>query len=98
MRIDKKGLDDAIDLQRVESAHASQTSQARRTAETSASDHVELSSGATLAGAAIKAAETTPEVRADVVARAKALLDAGEIGADPHRLADALIDRALNGE
>jgi flagellar biosynthesis anti-sigma factor FlgM len=99
MRIDKNGLDAAaIDTQRTASVQGSQTSQTRRTPQDSAGDQVELSAGAALAGAANAAAEASPEVRPDVVARAKALLESGELGADPYRLADALIDRTLRKE
>src|SRR5690349_8754004 len=56
-------------------------------------DRVEVSTDAKLASEAIKAAEKAPEVREDVVERMKRALAAGEIGNDPYRLADALLDR-----
>lgn len=61
-------------------------------------DQVQLSSQAQLAGAAAKAAAGEPDVRPDAVERAKALLESGRLGDDPYRLADALIDRTLNGD
>lgn len=64
----------------------------------SASDQVQLSSHAQLAGAAAKAAAGEPDVRPDAVARAKALIESGRLGDDPFKLADALIDRTLSGD
>ncbi len=61
-------------------------------------DQVRVSSGAQLASTAASAAEQTPDVRPEVVERAKAALARGEVGNDPLRLADALIDRALGGD
>ena len=58
-------------------------------------DQVSVSPAAQFASNAIAAAGSAPDVRPDVVERAKALLADGKIGDDPHRLADALIDRAL---
>lgn len=61
----------------------------------SATDQLRLSPGVKLAANAAVAASQSSDVRPDVVARAKALLQSGEVGNDPGRLADALIDRAL---
>lgn len=58
-------------------------------------DRVQVSADARLYGAAMAAAEQTPEIRQDVVERAKAKLAAGEIGNDPVRLADRIIDSLL---
>jgi hypothetical protein len=41
-------------------------------------------------------AKNSPDIRPDVVARAEKLLAAGAVGADSGRLADTLIDAALN--
>ena len=99
MRIDKNGTEvDAVGTVRTDATQGSPTSQARRAEraeQAPASDHVQLSPGAALASQAIKAAEASPDIRPDVVARARALLDAGELGADPLRLADALIDKTI---
>ena len=62
----------------------------------SAADHVSVSADAQLASAAIAAAEKTPDVRPEAVARGRALLESGTLGADTERLADKLIDRALD--
>lgn len=96
MRIDKSRSDvDAIGTVRTEPAATEATSQTRGAAQAPVTDQVDVSSTAALASLAIKAAESAPDIRPDVVARAKALLDSGTVGADPYRLADALIERTL---
>lgn len=45
---------------------------------------------------AVRAVEKTPAVRQDVVERVRAKLAAGEIGNDPARLADRIIDSLLS--
>ena len=59
-------------------------------------DSVTVSSDAQFATSAISASQSTADVRPDVVARAKQLLADGKIGNDPQRLADRLIDHALD--
>jgi flagellar biosynthesis anti-sigma factor FlgM len=66
-----------------------------READSSASvggDHLRLSGDLQLAQAATAAAQQAPEIRPDVVADMRAQLDAGNIGNDAGRLADALLD------
>jgi len=58
-------------------------------------DEVRLSSDGQLLQAAVQAAQQLPDIRADVVERMRAALAKGEIGNDPHALADTLIDRML---
>lgn len=58
-------------------------------------DRVELSADVRVMTAAMKAAEEAPEIREDRVARAKALLDSGELGADLLKLADRIIDHLV---
>jgi flagellar biosynthesis anti-sigma factor FlgM len=60
-----------------------------------AGDEVRLSSDAQLMQAAMTSAQQVPDVRQDVVERMQAALAKGEVGNDPHALADALIDRML---
>jgi len=62
----------------------------------SSADRVQLSPEAELLKAATDAANRTPAVRQDVVDRARALMDRGQIGADPLTLADALISRWMD--
>ncbi len=60
--------------------------------ESRASDSVRLSGDLQLADAAVRAAAVAGDVRPEAVARARALLENGELGADPDRLADRLIE------
>ena len=57
-----------------------------------ATDQVRLSNDVQVVQAATAAAQQAPEIRQDVVDRMRALLDAGQIGNDHERLADAMID------
>jgi len=61
-----------------------------------AGDRVEVSADARLLSSAVSAAEQAPEIRQDVVERMRQKLAAGEIGSDPVRLADRLIDSLLS--
>ena len=77
-----------------ESASAGQRSPRARTAERPPnSDHFTPSSDVRVLQAAIEQAAVGPAVREDVVTRMRGLLDRGEIGQDPMRIADAIIDR-----
>ena len=58
-------------------------------------DRVALSPNVALAHAAVAAAHEVPEIRHEFVERMRSLLEAGELGADPARLADSLIDAML---
>ena len=62
-----------------------------------AGDRVNVSSDARLVTEAVRAANQAPDIRRDAVERAKARLEAGEIGRDPARLADRIIDDLLKG-
>ena len=88
------GVQDAGQTQQVDKA-AQQRAQQNRGAGQSG-DLVEVSADARLLGQAVDAANKAPEIRQDVVERAKAKLAAGEIGNDPGRLADRLIDSLLS--
>lgn len=59
-------------------------------------DHVRVSTTGQLAATAAAAANEAPDVRPEAVARGKALLESGTLGADSTRLADALIDDLLD--
>ncbi|MGD9905854.1 MAG: flagellar biosynthesis anti-sigma factor FlgM [Vicinamibacterales bacterium] len=58
-------------------------------------DRVRVSTTGQLAATAAQAAAEAPEVRADAVARARARLEAGDLG-DPGRIADAIIDATID--
>lgn len=74
---------------------ASRTERSGRPTEARA-DRVELSPDARLMETAVKAVEKSPAVRQDVVERVRAKLAAGEVGNDPVRLADRIIDNLLS--
>lgn len=99
MKIDgNRSFPDADPLRGVESgAKKAERTGARPSA--GATDRVEVSADALRAqdivASALDAAAKSPEVRADVVERAKALRDSGQLGADSGALADALIDDLL---
>lgn len=88
------GVQDAGQTQQVDKAAQQRAQQARGAAD--GGDRVEVSADAVLLGKAVDAASKAPEIRQDVVERAKAKLAAGEIGSDPARLADRLIDSLLS--
>jgi flagellar biosynthesis anti-sigma factor FlgM len=55
-------------------------------------DQVTLSSDAQFLQAAEKAAQDAPNIRPDAVARARALLDQGQVGTDLDALASSILD------
>ena len=59
------------------------------------SDRVELSGDAALMSSALKAANSAPEIRTDLVERMRQKLADGKVGNDAHKLADAIIDDLL---
>ncbi len=87
---------EAIAAQQAHAAEARDGKSAERSQSSASADQVSLSAGVKLANSAAAAAGQTSDVRPEVVARAKALLASGELGNDPARLADALIDHALD--
>jgi flagellar biosynthesis anti-sigma factor FlgM len=58
-------------------------------------DRFEKSPDAQLAEMAVRAATTSPDIRPEVVERAKQKLMSGELGADTERLAERMIDSLL---
>ena len=64
-----------------------------------AGDRVDVSADAKkaqgLVADAVKAANALPDIRAEAVARGRAKLESGELGADAGKLADAIIDDIL---
>jgi flagellar biosynthesis anti-sigma factor FlgM len=80
----------AIERQQSLPDAAAAPAQAPRT--TAADDHVHLSSDLQIVRNATTAVQASPEIRQDVVQRMRARLEAGQVGADPEHLADAMID------
>ena len=60
-----------------------------------AGDRVELSGDASRLSAVVKAANDAPPVRTELVERMRAKMNSGQLGADAHKLADAIIDDFL---
>jgi flagellar biosynthesis anti-sigma factor FlgM len=71
------------------------TQQAKR-ATPASQDRVEVSPDARLLDAAVRAVGQAPDVRQDVVERARQKLAAGEVGRDVNALADKIIDSLLS--
>jgi negative regulator of flagellin synthesis FlgM len=95
MKIDgnRPGLDQAA-LQRLEKAATDSAKQVTSNKVTSG-DTVQVSADATLAHDAMKAANETPDVRADLVEKMRALLASGELGKDAGAIADSMIDSMM---
>jgi flagellar biosynthesis anti-sigma factor FlgM len=81
----------AQQAQQVERARTERQEKAR----SSDGDRLEVSGDARLMGAALQEASRTPAIRQDVVERARQKLAAGQVGNDPERLADRMIDSLL---
>ena len=74
---------------------AGRLQQQRRDGPARAGDGVQLSD-ACLATFAVQAAENAPDIRPDVVERARRKLESGELGKDLFHLADKMIDSLLS--
>lgn len=60
-----------------------------------ATDRIEVSSNARFLNSAVQAANDAPEIRPELVERAKKLIETGELGANVERLADRMIDHMM---
>jgi len=61
-------------------------------------DTASVSDAVQFASQAISASQAAPDVRPDVVERARQLLADGKVGNDPQRLADKIIDHLLRDD
>lgn len=98
MKIDQnRGGLDHVGGAKAEAVRDERTAAAEKAAhgEQPGADRVQVSTAGQLAATAAQAAAEASEVRADAVARARARLASGELG-DPGRIADALIDTAID--
>lgn len=85
---------ESIAAQRLDKALAD-ARQASQTSKPATQDRVELSPDAALASTAVATvAEATPQIRTELVARMRALLEAGSLG-DPGSIADAMLNRMM---
>ena len=85
--------DEAQQAQQTERTQAGRSEKGRRAS--SGTDRVEVSSDAQLMSSALQQANKAPAIRQDVVERARQKLAAGEVGNDPLRLADRMIDSMI---
>ena len=86
--------DEAQSAQQAERARSGRSEKGR--AVEAGADRVEVSSDARLMSSALQQAQKAPAIRQDVVERARQKLAAGEVGNDPQRLADRMIDSLLS--
>lgn len=96
MRIENNGpkevaQNDVTSAERVQQGKSGQGA----SAQTPKTDSLQVSPDALLVTRAVKSVNDAPDIRPEAVARAKAKLAAGEIGNDPARLADRIIDDLL---
>ena len=87
---------DTVGTVRQEAVRDERVAAAERNAVGERADQVSVSTVGQLAAQAGAAAQLAPDVRPDVVERARKLLSSGELGASAERLADALIDHAID--
>ncbi len=96
MKIDDKGLpQESQALGSTQRTEADGRAGKMERRERTGSDTLELSPDARLLHQALAAASRAPDVRSDRVEAVKAKLAAGELGQDPGRLADLMIDDLL---
>ena len=96
MKIDngQTNFDPAV---RAAQTDTTQKSQAQKSGKAAAgTDTASVSNAVQFANQAISASQASPDVRPDVVARAKQLVADGKVGTDPQRLADKIIDHLLD--
>jgi flagellar biosynthesis anti-sigma factor FlgM len=97
MKIDQNRPNlDTVGGLRQEQLREERAAAAERAAQDDRTDQVRVSTTSQLAATAAAAAGEAPDVRPEAVARARALLDSGELGKNAERLADALIDHAID--
>jgi flagellar biosynthesis anti-sigma factor FlgM len=99
MKIEPNGPQvDAGALQRLDRAATDEQTRATTARTTKQGDRVELSSDAAVAAMAVKAANETPEIRAELVEEMRRLMKSGDLGKDAGALADSLIDTITGGK
>lgn len=97
MKIDPNRIDlTQPDKVRTDAVRDERPAGVERPTAASRADHVHVSGTSQLAAAAAAAALEASDIRPDAVARGKALLASGDLGKDPARLADALLDAVID--
>jgi flagellar biosynthesis anti-sigma factor FlgM len=89
MKVDNSRVDSGAPVTGVQADPPSRTGQPKPLVE---SDVVSLSSDLQLVDKATKAASVIDVIRPDLVAKARALLERGQLGGDLEKLADRMID------
>jgi flagellar biosynthesis anti-sigma factor FlgM len=92
MRIDRQQQTAQTEATRLETSRQNARTADRTGAKT---DRLEVSKDAQLVSTALKTASSTPDIRADVVERAKKALEAGQVGNDSQALANKMLDNLL---
>jgi len=95
---DQANFDPSVKGARPDAVRNTSGHKAGKTGAAGGQDTVKVSAAAQFASRAISTSQQTSAVRPDVVARAKQLLADGKIGNDPQRLADKLIDLAIDSD
>ncbi len=97
MKIEGSRPDQIGTSKETQQTQATERTQARdvQVGATAQGDRVELSRDAQLMDSAVKAVSSSPEIRQDVVERARQKLMSGELGRDVEHLADRIIDHLL---
>jgi flagellar biosynthesis anti-sigma factor FlgM len=93
MRIDRQQQTAQTEATRLETTRQNARTGDKAGAKT---DRLEVSKDAQLVSTALKTASTTPDIRPDVVERAKKALEAGKVGNDSRALADKMLDSLLS--
>jgi flagellar biosynthesis anti-sigma factor FlgM len=94
MKIQGERPDEIAATQTVSSGRSARTETAGLAA-APAEDRLDVSSDARLLNTAVQAANDAPEIRHDLVERARQMLDNGTLGSDLNRLADRMIDHMM---
>jgi flagellar biosynthesis anti-sigma factor FlgM len=101
MKIEAQGPNSLASTTEAQAAQANDRAQLgrsdqARTANDPKNDRVNVSADARLFTSAVREVARAPEIRQDVVERARQKLAAGELGQDPLKLADKMIDSLLS--
>jgi flagellar biosynthesis anti-sigma factor FlgM len=101
MKIEGQGPNSLASTTEAQATQANDRVQLGRSDQTRAAgdpknDRVNVSADARLFASAVREVARAPEVRQDVVERARQKLAAGEVGQDPLKLVDKIIDSLLS--
>ena len=86
---------ESVSAQPMGRAVAGRAKEAQAGAPAQDADRVQLSEGAAFTANAQRVASEAPDIRQDLVEKMRAKLAAGDVGKDPERVADKIIDHLL---